>query len=292
MKEITISNSTITLTVDTLGAQMMSLKDSGGVEYLWQGDAKYWQDRSPNLFPIVGRMMDDRCTCYGVPCTLSLHGFAQEKEFTVIEETNTSVTLELHSNAETKKQYPFEFAFHINYSLQANSVQIQFAVQNLDVKTMPFGIGAHPGFNVPLVNGECFEDYKLEFLKPCQPDIIGFTEQGFSNGQDVLYPLKEGKYIPLQHSLFDDDGIMLKHMSREILMRSDVSGRGVKVSFPGMPYVVFWHAPKTEAPYVCIEPWSSLPARQDVMEELTCKSDMIQLPAGDEYSSNWSITVF
>lgn len=292
MGEMIISNSRITLTVDTLGAQMMSLKTSDSIEYLWQGDPAYWPDRSPNLFPIVGRMVDDRCTCYGVPCTLSLHGFAQEKEFSVIEVTNTSVTLELHSDAETKKQYPFEFAFLITYTLQDDSVQIQFKVQNLDKKTMPFGIGAHPGFNVPLVNGERFEDYNLEFLKPCQPDIIGFTEQGFSNGQDVLYPLREGKYIPLQHSLFDDDGIMLKHMSRDILLRSDVSGRGVKVSFPGMPYVVFWHAPKTDAPYVCIEPWSSLPARQDVVEELTCKSDMIQLPAGGEYSSNWSITVF
>ena len=42
---------------------------------------------------------------------------------------------------------------------------------------------------------------------------------------------------------------------------------------------------------MCIEPWSSLPARQDVVEELTCKSDLIQLKPGDTYVSSWFVTV-
>lgn len=29
----------------------------------------------------------------------------------------------------------------------------------------------------------------------------------------------------------------------------------------------YW--PKTDAPYVCVEPWTSLPSRQDVVEELS-----------------------
>lgn len=270
---------------------MMSLKDCNGIEYLWQGDAKYWQDRSPVLFPIVGRMTDDHCFCYGQSCKLELHGFAQTKDFTVVKIQEDAVTLELRSDALTKQQYPFEFTLHINYTLKENAVNICCSVINLDERTMPFGVGVHPGFNVPLTEDEHFEDYVLEFVKSCQPDIIGFTEQGFANGCDRLYPLQDGKYIPLQHSLFDDDGFMLKNMCREVILRSRVSGQGVKVSFPEMPYVVFWHAPKTDAPYVCIEPWSSLPARQDIVEELTWKSDMIQLLVHDTYVANWSITI-
>ena len=292
MKTITIFNSRIVLTVDTLGAQMLSLKDHHGIEYLWQGDPNYWSDRSPNLFPIVGRMTNDCYSCYGQRYRMELHGFAQSREFTVTKLKDDSVTMELSSDTFTKQQYPFNFTLQIEYTLKENTVNICFQIINRDSKTMPFGIGGHPGFNVPLVEGECFEDYRLEFVKPCQPDIIGFTEQGFSNGQDALYPLQEGKYIPLRHELFDDDGFMLKHTCREVMLRSCISGRGVKVCFPQMPYVVFWHAPKTDAPYVCIEPWSSLPARQDIVEELTFKSDMVQLSAGNEYSSNWSITIF
>ena len=80
-------------------------------------------------------------------------------------------------------------------------------------------------------------------------------------------------------------------MAREVTLRSKVSGRGVCVSYPDMPYLGIWHWPKTDAPYVCIEPWSSLPSRQGVVEEFTCKSDLIQLPAGKEYATTWSITL-
>lgn len=292
MGEMIISNSRITLTVDTLGAQMMSLKGSDGIEYLWQGDPAYWPDRSPNLFPIVGRMTDDCYLCYGKPYSLGLHGFAQYMEFSVTEIKENTITLELHSDNCTKQQYPFDFIFRISYILKENTVNIHYEVENQNDNVMPFAIGGHPGFNVPLVCGEQFEDYTLEFDQPCQPDMIGFTLQGFMTGCDKAYSLEDGKRISLHHNLFDEDGIALKNMSREVTLKSNVSGHGVRVAFPSMPYIVFWHAPETNAPYVCIEPWSSMPARQDIVEELTCKSDMIQLLAGDKYSTDWIITIF
>ena len=49
--------------------------------------------------------------------------------------------------------------------------------------------------------------------------------------------------------------------------------------------------PHTDAPYVCIEPWSSLPSRQDVVEELSGKSDLIHLAPGAEYENTWSIAI-
>ena len=156
---------------------------------------------------------------------------------------------------------------------------------------MPFGIGGHPGFRVPLTHGESFEDYFLEFSQSCVPDRVGFTPQVYLSGQDMPYPLKEGRILPLAHDLFDQDAIILKNMAREVTLRSRVTGRGVRVSYPDMPYLGIWHWPKTDAPYVCIEPWSSLPARQDVVEELSCKSDLIRLAPGKTYETAWSITV-
>ncbi len=91
--------------------------------------------------------------------------------------------------------------------------------------------------------------------------------------------------------LFDEDAVILKNMAREITLRSKVSGRGVCVVYPDLAYLGIWHWPKTTAPYVCIEPWSSLPSRQNVIEELTCKSDLIQLPPNKKYETTWSITV-
>lgn len=61
---------------------------------------------------------------------------------------------------------------------------------------------------------------------------------------------------------------------------------------PQMPYPGIWHMPNTDAPYVCIELWTSLPARQDVIEEFTCKCDMIQLEPGEIYHNIWTISLF
>ena len=42
-----------------------------------------------------------------------------------------------------------------------------------------------------------------------------------------------------------------------------------------MPYVGFWHQPKTDAPYLCIEPWATLPGRDNTVEELSTLPDRI-----------------
>ena len=154
---------------------------------------------------------------------------------------------------------------------------------------MPFGIGGHPGFRVPVGEGERFEDYCLEFSSPCHPDRVGFTPEVYLSGVDTAYPLEDDCRIRLQHALFDDDAIILKNMCREITLKS--SKHFIRVSYPQMAYLGLWHWPKTDAPYVCIEPWSSLPSRQDVVEEFTCKSDMVQLPSGGVYNNTWTITL-
>ena len=289
---ITIQNESLQLSVDTLGAQMMSLQSLEGLEYLWQGDPRFWSDRAPTLFPFIGRLTDNRCRVRGKEYPMGIHGFAASSQFRPAEQGEDRLVLELESSDATLAQYPFPFRLRIRYQLTEDRVEIQYTVQNLGTDTMPFGIGGHPGFRVPLKDGERFEDYVLDFSQPCQPDRVGFTPQVYLNGHDQRYPLEEGRYLPLRHALFDNDAVILKNMDRRVTLRSRVSGKGVEVSYPDMSYLGIWHWPKASAPYVCIEPWTSLPARQDVVEELTCKSDLVHLAPGGAYENAWSIRVF
>ena len=55
--------------------------------------------------------------------------------------------------------------------------------------------------------------------------------------------------------------------------------------------VPIWHKPKSEAPYVCIEPWSALPSRDGIVEELSCQSDLTGLDAGENYEITWTIEI-
>lgn len=287
----TIDNEQLSLTVDTLGAQMMSLRLSDGVEYLWQGKPAYWSDRAPVLFPFIGRLTNNSYSYCGKVFPMKIHGFAGETDFLPEEQNSERLVLKMESSDETKIKYPFDFSLKITYALQGNTVQVSYEVKNLGDKTIPFAIGGHPGFNVPLLSNERFEDYELEFSCVCQPDRVGFTPAVYLSGQDIAYPLEDGKKISLKHELFDEDAVILKNMARGVTLRSKLSGRGVCVSYPYMPYLGIWHMPNTDAPYICIEPWSSLPSRQDVVEELSCKSDLIQLSPDETYKNTWTITV-
>ena len=44
-----------------------------------------------------------------------------------------------------------------------------------------------------------------------------------------------------------------------------------------MNYLGIWHIPFKEANYICIEPWTSLPSRQNVIIDIECKSDLIKI---------------
>ena len=209
----------------------------------------------------------------------------------MVEHDRNHLVLELTDNKETYRQYPFSFVLRVIYRVIGNSLEITYQIENHCAETLPFGIGAHPGFNIPLVDGESFEDYSITFSHPCQPDRVGFTPTVYLSGHDERYPLVDGIRIDLRHDLFDKDAIILKNVDREATLQSRVSARGVRVSYPDLPYLGIWHWPKTDAPYVCIEPWSSLPARQDVVEDFYCKSDMIHLAPGKNYETTWTITV-
>ena len=288
----TIENDHLTLSVDSLDAQMMHICSRDGREYLWQGDPAYWSDRAPTLFPFIGRLTRDSYQYQGTVYTMGIHGFAAGQDFACQVQEKNRLVLELVDNEQTRKQYPFAFSLEIGFQLVGSQVQISYGVKNRSRQVMPFGIGGHPGFRVPLDDGEDFTDYVVEFAGGCQPDRIGFTPQVYLSGQDEAYSLEDGKYLSLRHDLFDQDAIILKNMSREVTLRSRVSSHGVTVSYPEMSYLGLWHWPKTDAPYLCIEPWTSLPARQDVVEDFGCKSDLIHLLPGKTYTNIWSITIF
>lgn len=287
---VTLKNDFLALCVSEHGAEMQSLT-RGGTEYLWNGDKAYWADRAPVLFPFVGRLYENSYLLNGVRHCMGIHGFAASSDFTVAQQSGSSVTLLLTDTVETLRQYPFHFAFSVRYALEESTLAITYRVENRSQCTMPFGLGGHPGFRVPFAEGTDFSDYYLQFSLPSQPERVGFTPQVYLSGTDTPYPLENGDTLRLSHDCFDDDAIILKNMPRSLQLRCTKAAGCVTVTYPQMPYLGLWHTPKTDAPYLCIEPWLSLPARQGIAEELMCKSDLIQLAPCGIYENTWTITI-
>lgn len=289
--EHTIGNGQLTVTVAEQGAQLMSILGADGVEYLWQGDPTYWPDRALNLFPYVARLTEGAYFLDGKLYSMDIHGLAPYRRFSVTEHTEETLELTLKSDESTRESYPRNFVFRIRYALEDSTMAVSYVVENRDEKIMYFGLGGHPGFNVPLAPGKSFQDYRLRFGENCQPRRVDFSDDCFLLGTDSPFPLEKNAVLPLRHDLFDQDAIVLKDMAREVTLEAVGDDHAITVRFPQMPYLGLWHCPKTDAPYICIEPWCSLPSTKGKITALEQQPDLITLAPGDIYRNTWTIHI-
>lgn len=286
-----IHNEFLTVSADEFGAQLSSIRDNEGIEYLWQGDEKYWADRALNLFPYVARLYNGEYILDGQTFNMDIHGFAPYMNFKHNKLSDSCMEMSLSDNEETMKQFPRKFCFTIRYALEGKTLKVTFNVENRDEKAMYFGLGGHPGFNVPLIEGTEFNDYRLRFSNKCTPTRFGFTDNSLLNGKDEPFALIDDSILPLSHSMFDNDAIVLRDMAKSVTLECDGDPHSVTVSFPGMDYLGFWHWPQKDAPYVCIEPWCTLPSVKDEITVFERKKDLLKLDIGEKYSNTWTITI-
>ncbi|MCQ2387832.1 MAG: hypothetical protein MJ066_05260, partial [Clostridia bacterium] len=83
-EKIVIKNGDIVATIETLGAQLRSLK-KGDKEYIWCGDPAFWKDSCPVLFPVAGGLKEDKYILDGKEYYQRKHGFAKKQEFSVFD---------------------------------------------------------------------------------------------------------------------------------------------------------------------------------------------------------------
>lgn len=322
----TLRNSEMEVQVSSKGGELVSMKDADQTEYIWIGDATYWKRHAPQLFPCIGRLTNNQYRMDGALHEMGQHGFLRDYELTKVEseeqgtivqagaeaacaaaepssavchqagdaagaDAETSLHLQLTSDASTRQLYDRDWTVDIFYSLCGKTLSVKFQIRNCDVRTMRFGYGIHPGFNVPLNPALRFEDYRLDFHETSIPKQMELTERYTISGGMHDYALAEGRYLPLQHSLFDHDAIILKDMPHTVTLGSQKDEKKVTVTFPDMPYLGIWHAPETDAPFVCIEPWSSLPSTDGVIDEFETKPDFITVEPEETYTNNWSISI-
>ena len=283
----TIQNDLFTVTASEKGAELQSIMGVNGTEYLWTADPAFWGRHAPVLFPFVGRTVNQEYEYSGETYPMPKHGFALTSKFTVTRKSETNMTFTLNSNEETLSMFPRAFTFQVTYELSGNRLNIEYRVQNHDQRSMLFGIGGHPGFLLP----GAFEGYSLHFEKPCDAEQITFSDKGFVNGAVPHYPLENGTTIPLNHDLFLNDAIVLKNTGSKVILENPNENHKVTVFYPDMPYIGFWQVTHKNAPFLCIEPWGSLPsldAEKTVFEE---EASLLKLNPGEEYTNNWAIEI-
>jgi len=277
----TLKNEFLTVKIAARGAEILSVRSGDGVEYMWQGDSRYWDGTAPWLFPICSKLEGDVYTYGGKQYEMFCHGFAYTSEFTAHEVSDTALTMRLQANGETRKVYPFDFLLEISYRLEGNQLSCTMSVTNRDAAVMPVAVGGHPGFCVPLGGDGSFDDWKLVFSEPCTPRAVVFTENVLDSGKRIPYPLQNETTFPLSRELFVIDGTFFCDMAPAVTLCSDRSERAVTVRYGKIPYLGIW-SEANGGDFVCVEPWYGMASLEGV-SALEEKSDMLHLNAGEQH---------
>ncbi|WP_462185418.1 aldose 1-epimerase family protein [Listeria monocytogenes] len=288
---IKLENEVLLVEMKTAGAELTRIfhKDTG-LEYLWNADSKFWGRHSPVLFPTVGRLVEDTYLVDGKPYHLGQHGFARDRDFQVIEQTEKSVRFELDADEDSLAVYPYKFKLSIIYTIEKNTVAVSYEVENTDNKRIYFSIGAHPAFNLPLTDGTTFEDYYLDFGTEENLETL-CLEGPYRSGEIKKGVDKPAQYLPLSYDLFKNDALIFEALKqKEMTIKSDKTPHFVKVSFPEFPFVGVWTA-KPGTPFLCIEPWYGIADGAGESVELRDKAGIEHLEPEAVFASEYEITV-
>ena len=290
--EYTLHNGHFTAVTRSLGAELISLRDNSGTEYIWTGEAPYWSGRNPVLFPIVGRAKDDTLIFEGEAYPMAKHGFARKSEFAVTAQGEDFITFGLTQSADTLKQYPFSFTLSITHRLTDRGFSTEYAIENTGEQTLPCCIGGHTAYRCPLYEGAQFSDYEIVFdgAETAETMLLDLNTAQLSGAQELWldksdrFALRHEDYARLDTLIFDglrSHGVALRHKD---------TGHGVHVDFEGFPMLGIWTQGAEKAPFICLEPWHGCCGMDGESGAFTDKRHCMLLQSGEVKHLRYTVT--
>ena len=278
----TIKNDVLSLTVSTLGAEAISLKYKGE-EKIWQNPTGEWAGHAYVLFPTCGNF---GIKVDGKHYPIRFHGIARYAQFTLVDQTETSLTFAISTSEETKKVYPYDFTFKVTYTLDGNKYNIDYTVINHDTKPMYFACGGHESFNLE----KDVDAYKLVFEKTER--LMPEVERGREVCEYTCIDCGTAKEFPLPvECMKNDETLIFKNVQSQTVTLCEKTGEALaKITYAKQfAHLLLWRS--KQAKYICIEPWSNLPESDETKElDLSQKPGAIKLDGKQTLVLNRSIT--
>lgn len=287
----TLQNDILKIAVAEHGAELKALTElADGTEYLFDGDPTWWKYSSPILFPIVGKLVNNKYRVDGVEYTLPGHGFGRTSDFWLVDASSNSITFALESNAATLAIYPYRFRLEISYELTGKEVKFIWKVINVDNKPIYFSIGAHPAIRCPISYRENFDDCYLKFNREEKSSRIALLPSGPLSHERI--PTLDGTELDLNYELFKGDALVFDDLkSDEITVCSRKSKKTLTVRAKDFPYWGIWTPDRGGAPFICIEPWHGHADYEDFTGELKDKEGIRRLDVGETFNTQMSFII-
>lgn len=260
-----VTNDIITFIANTKGAEIVSLFCNGR-ERLWQNETGEWDGHAPALFPVCGNCA---VRINGKDYPVKKHGFAKTGEFEVIERGDDFIAFRLESDEETKRVFPFDFAFTVRYRLCGSSVEIIYETENTGDEPLYFSCGGHESF---AFESEV-EHYEVRFEKQEKLVTLVHNDEGRLTGEERT--LSEHGVLPLKAEYFQNGNTLIFGGIKS--RRAALCERGGKwvaeTEFEGFSNLLLWKPERTKM--LCMEPWLNLPDRVGERKEFSAKGGVL-----------------
>ena len=288
-----IENEELRVTISSLGCEIKSVKSAKtGAEYMWNGNPDAWKRTAPILFPIVGKYIDNESIYDGKTYTMSQHGFARDKEFTLVESNNQNLVMKLVADVETKAKYPFDFELFVKYELKKNAITKTITVVNKDERTMYFSLGGHPAFVCPELDGSqagvkiVFEK-KSDYDKKINYKLL--NKNGCVVDKDYELNTDAKNEIEIDKDFFEKDALIIENSQAKKVSLKYNSKKYVTVEFDA-PVFGLWSAAGKNVPFICIEPWYGRADKEGFDKDLTKREWGNELETGKECTVSYKVT--
>ncbi|MGN0984029.1 MAG: aldose 1-epimerase family protein [Gemmiger sp.] len=286
-----IQNDSIRLTVDTHGAEAVSVVNvHSGAEMLWCADPAVWGRHAPILFPYTGKLTGGKMIAKGQEYTGGQHGFARDVEHRLVSQTADTLVFELRENEQTLARWPYAFVLRSTFRIEGTTIHHTLTVDNPAEEQLRFGIGYHPAFAIPFDDQHTTEDYEFQFEALESPLCVSALPNGLLNGQSY-YMGHNICRVPLTDELFCNDSFCMVNLrSKSLAIVEKDTGRRISCGIEGYPYTLIWSAKAQPVRFVCIEPWHSLTGEENgplAWEQRPCAAS---LQKGQSWSTTLSTT--
>lgn len=238
-----LCNDYLDITIDSLGAELVSIKLKNGTDILWPGKEGVWNAHAPLLFPWAGRIKNGYFTHRGKTHEGNIHGFISKAEHRCIAESADALSFEASSSSDTLKLFPYDFRLVQTFKLENTKLTHTVEVTNTGAETMFFGLGFHPGFICPFAQEKTAadnnnaagkiktaSDYELVFDAAQSPDLIDLTKNGLPSGKKSSF-MHNKSSIGLSDDLFRGSTICLCGLNAESITLREKPSRQSEDTF-------------------------------------------------------------
>lgn len=272
---VTLTSGRGTARIDLLGAQLRSFR-LDGCETLWPGSPDVWSSSAPLLFPVVGKLQDDRLLAGGRACPHPMHGLARHRTFAVESQAADRVRLTCEHAADDR--FPWDWRLEVECALDEASLVWSVRVVNPSSAPLPFQLGFHPGVATGAAPVE------LSWERPCEPVALGVVPGvGLLDGSEQPLGTRDGLVWTDRPTALVCAGLA----SASVRMASGTAT--VRVEYDPMPELwVFWAPPG--APFLCPEGWYGRPDRVGAAIEFADRPGTRTLGGGESFTATCRIT--